>query len=116
VASEKPVEQVFEDYRQLVALVKDDNPGCQLVYLPIKPSISRWNFWDTMREVNRRIKEFNQADPNLYYLDLASPMIGASGRPKEMFFIEDGLHLNAQGYALWQSLLQPLLEKIINQK
>jgi lysophospholipase L1-like esterase len=116
VAAGKPVEQVLEDYRQLVDLIKKDNPDGKLVYLPIKPSISRWNFWETMRDVNNRIKAFNQADPNLYYLDLATPMIGASGRPKETLFIEDGLHLNAEGYALWQLLLQPLLQKIFYQK
>jgi lysophospholipase L1-like esterase len=116
VAAGKPVAQVFEDYKQLIAMIKADNPSCQLIYLPIKPSISRWHFWPTMEEINSRIENYNQEKDNLYYLDLATPMIGKSGRPNERLFIEDGLHLNAEGYALWQALLHPLLDAIFNQK
>jgi lysophospholipase L1-like esterase len=112
IAGGKPVKQVLEDYMQLIAMFKVDNPDCKVIYLPIKPSISRWSLWDKMSEVNRLIDEFNKKDKNLFYCDTATPMIGDSGRPKETLFIKDGLHLNAEGYALWQSLLQPLLEKI----
>jgi lysophospholipase L1-like esterase len=116
IAAGKPVEQVFEDYRKLIGMIKQDNPDCKLIYLPIKPSISRWSFWEKMAEVNNRIRKYNQENNTLYYLDLATPMLGESGQPKENLFIEDGLHLNAEGYALWQSLLQPLLKKILEHK
>lgn len=111
IAVGKSIDAVIIDYKKLVALIKKDNPNCKLIYLPIKPSISRWTLWSKMNEVNQRIKEFNESDDNLFYLDTATPMIGDKGTPQRDLFIEDGLHLNAEGYALWNSLLEPLLKK-----
>ena len=111
IAVGKSVEEVFEDYKKLVAIIKNDNPICRLIYLPIKPSIRRWTLWEKMNDVNMRIKEYNENDEKLFYLDTATPMIGTTDKPNESLFIEDGLHLNAEGYALWDSLLDPLLKQ-----
>ncbi len=65
-----------------------------------------------MNEVNRLIKNFNEEDDNLYYINLATPMLDPTGKPNRELFIEDGLHLNEKGYSLWQSILKKLLEKL----
>ena len=35
-------------------------------------------------------------------------MIGKDGNPKPDFFVEDGLHLTAEGYKVWTQMLCPL--------
>ena len=36
-------------------------------------------------------------------------MLSEKGLPRTELFAFDGLHLNARGYALWASILKPLL-------
>ncbi len=105
----KSARQVIEDYRELVALVRADFPGTELIFVSIKPSKARWNKWPEMREANRMVQEFADKHDNLAYADLASPLLGADGKPKDVF-MEDGLHLNDEGYRLWEKALAPYLE------
>lgn len=65
-----------------------------------------------MNDVNRLIKKFNKEDDNLYYIDLATPMLDPTGKPNRDLFIEDSLHLNKNGYSLWQSTFKNLLKKL----
>jgi len=112
VAAGKSAERVFDDYKELTAVVLKDNPDVKFVYIPIKPSTSRWRFYPVMKDANLKIYEFNRTNSSLYFIDLASPLIGSNGLPDETLFLEDGLHLNESGYELWRSLLKPLLMKL----
>ena len=78
--------------------------------MAIKPSISRWKLIDTIRKTNKQIEQITSTDSRQFFLDVDTPMIGADGKPKPELFIKDGLHLNAAGYKLWNSLLKPLLK------
>ena len=105
----KTPEQVFADYRKLVALVRSDYPKVDLVFISIKPSKLRWAMWPQMSEANRLIREYSESQPNLGYVDLATPLLGEDGQPLDVF-VDDGLHLDEQGYFLWQRALAPYLD------
>jgi lysophospholipase L1-like esterase len=38
-------------------------------------------------------------------------MLGADGMPRKDIFVEDNLHMNAEGYRIWQRILLPYLIK-----
>ncbi len=114
IAGNKTKTQVFEDYCTLVEKIQKDLPKTKLIYIPIKPSLSRWQYWEKMNQVNLLIKKYNSKNDGLFYIDLATPMLNASAKPKKTLFLEDGLHLNKTGYSLWQSLLYPILTKLYN--
>jgi lysophospholipase L1-like esterase len=56
------------------------------------------------------VKELSQAGDQLAYVDTATPLLGADGHPRPDLFLDDGLHLNEKGYALWTATLQPILQ------
>lgn len=112
IADGKSVEQVFTDYRALIELIEKRNPEVKFVYLPVKPSISRWYYWDAMSDLNGKIKTFNAGQKNLYYLDTAASLLDSIGKPDKQYFQDDGLHLNQAGYSRWNSLVLPVLEKL----
>jgi len=116
IADEKNAEQVFNDYREFVQLVEHDLPHTSILYIPIKPSLDRWSLWTEMKEVNRMIRTYTEEDDLLYYVDLATPMLGDKSLPDSSLFVEDGLHLNAGGYELWSKILLPVLEKIYSEQ
>jgi lysophospholipase L1-like esterase len=36
-------------------------------------------------------------------------MLNVEGKPMENLFVEDKLHMNEKGYAIWQKLIAPVL-------
>jgi len=110
VADGKSVSQVFEDFTEFAGRANRDFPAARILYLPIKPSLSRWQFWGKMNEVNMKVKQLCDEKKELVYADIATPMLGADGKPKPELFLEDGLHLNEAGYALWNSVLKDYLD------
>ena len=109
IAGGKSPRQVFEDFEEFVAMMRRDLPGTRLFYVAIKPSTSRWHLWREMDEVNTLIKNLAESDEDIVYVDVATPMLGEDGTPTKELFVGDGLHLNAQGYELWTSVLGPHL-------
>lgn len=109
IADRKTPQRVFDDYRAFVGLVHDKLPQTRIVFLPIKPSPKRWELWAPMREANSLIREHSQGDARLFYADVATPMLAADGTPRQELFVEDGLHLNGEGYRLWTQVVAPVL-------
>jgi lysophospholipase L1-like esterase len=109
IESGKSPQQVFDDFRTFYKLVRDRLPRTRIIYLPIKPSIARWPKWSQMQDVNARVAQLSRSDGRIIYVDTATPMLGDDGSPNGQLFLDDGLHLNERGYALWTKTLQPAL-------
>ena len=109
IAHGKGAQQVFEDFLELVVMVQKDFPGTELIFISIKPSKQRWAKWPTMTDANRLVREYARENPSLEYADLATPLLDTNDSPGD-FYVEDGLHLNEAGYALWRKALAPYLD------
>ena len=105
----KDAQRVFDDYQHFVARVREHLPGTRFYFLAIKPSIARWARWPEMSQANAMIEEWSAGDDGLVYLDVATPLLGEDGQPREDFFVFDGLHLSAEGYAAWTRAVRPRL-------
>jgi len=109
ITAGKSVSQVLADYIEFITKIKTDLPGVRLIYLPVKPSVSRWDKWPVMDQLNQEIKQYNASDSNLYYIDTATPMLVNGEKPGPELLMDDGLHLNQTGYALWTAVLTPII-------
>lgn len=110
IASGKSPQRVARDFRHFAAAIHARLPDTRIVFIAIKPSIRRWQLVGQMREANRLIRQMvDQDQERLSYVDIDAPMLGRDGKPRAELFREDGLHLNAQGYRLWASLVRPHL-------
>jgi lysophospholipase L1-like esterase len=112
IAAKKTPEQVLEDYTDFVNLVRKHLPQTKIIYLPIKPSPSRWSMWKDMKQANRLIKLYTDSDHMQYYADTATPMIDSQGKPLGDLFVADSLHLSKKGYDLWSEVLEPILDSL----
>ena len=93
-------------------MMRRDLPDTELLYLPIKPSTSRWHLWREMVEVNTLIERYAESEGDVEYVDIATPMLGDDGTPNKELFVGDGLHLNSRGYELWTLILRPYLSPV----
>jgi lysophospholipase L1-like esterase len=112
LAAGKTPEQVCADFKSFVDKLQAALPETQVAFLAIKPSPSRAKFQAAGQTANRLIQEFTATRPRLTYVDVATPMLGNDGRPREELFVKDRLHLNDAGYKLWASIVQPVLDKL----
>jgi lysophospholipase L1-like esterase len=109
LAAGRTPSRVFADFQEFVAIVHRDLPNTRVAFIAIKPSIARWNIIDKIRATNQRIRDYVGTDKRLVYVDVFTPMLDASGQPRRELFLEDGLHMNAKGYAIWRDLIAPVL-------
>lgn len=107
----KSATAVFREYHAFVELVRRSLPETRIAFIAIKPSGSRWALVDQMREANELIRRHTATDPRLLFVDVFTPMLGPDGKPRGELFVEDRLHLNAKGYALWREMLSPIVSQ-----
>jgi lysophospholipase L1-like esterase len=109
IAAGHPPDAVFSDFETFAKSVRQRLPDTRLIYLAIKPSPVRWKLWPKSQEVNTRIQEQIKKSEHDLYIDVATPILGAGGEPRKEFFRDDGLHMNPQGYKVWNKILAPVL-------
>ncbi len=103
-------EEVLENYRRFAATAHTKFPKSKLIFVSLKPSPSRWQMADNYRKTNDLIKSEIVADKRAQFVDVWSPMLGANGEPKPEIFLNDKLHLNEKGYAIWTKVLEKYLK------
>ena len=113
IASGKTAETVGNDFRAFIEKVEKQLPACRKVlYLSIKPSIKRWALAEKMQDTNSSVGKVCESSPRLEFVDIWPAMLNKEGKPQADLFVEDGLHLNDQGYAIWTKILRTHLESI----
>ncbi len=110
IAAGHSPEQVSADFGRFVAKIGAALPQTRILFISIKPSLQRWHLVEKMRQANELIRQQCAEDDHLTYVDIDTPMLGEDGQPRKELFKEDGLHLNAEGYALWTAILKPFLQ------
>jgi lysophospholipase L1-like esterase len=114
VAAGKKAHQIFEDMRAFAQAVLARDPSTHIVFISVKPSLLRWSAWPEMQATNDLLRQFTLERPNLHFVDVATPMLGADGRPMPNLFVQDGLHMTEDGYAIWNRVVGPLLARLIH--
>lgn len=105
ISNGESAEEVVADYQVFAKLVCSKLPQAHFAFLPIKPSIKRWNLWPEMKKANDAIRKLCENDKHLHYLDTVTPMMGKDRKPIESLFVEDGLHLSKSGYHKWNKVV-----------
>lgn len=102
-------QQVRADFRAVVARLRRDLPRVPIAWLAIKPSPARIDQLPAQRAANALVRAEAAKMRDVAYIDVATPMLDAQGRPRPELFIDDRLHMNADGYALWRGIVAPYL-------
>lgn len=97
--------------KHLFQVIREKMPKVPVVYISIKPSPVRDRFMAKAINCNQLIKEFLKTDPHTVYVDVFSKMITSEGKSMPELFLDDMLHMNRKGYAIWYDALLPYLLK-----
>ena len=104
-------EIVFKRFVTLFNLIRKKLPDVPVVFISLKPSPSRWQLRQKMIAANSEIKNFLRKKSKTVFVDVYHKMLGEDGKPIKEIFLDDSLHMNAKGYAIWKKLIEPYLIK-----
>ncbi len=102
---------VTKRFQQLFYSIRKELPKATITYVSIKPSPSRMHLMNKMKVTNARIKKFLKKQKRASYIDVFTPMLTADQKPKPEIFLKDSLHMNKEGYQIWQKAIKPYLLK-----
>lgn len=102
---------VFSRFAQLFDLIRNKMPQVPIAFVSLKPSPSRVHLMNKMTSANNMIKDFLKNKNKTAFIDVYSKMLNADGTPMKDIFLEDNLHMNAKGYAIWKKIIEPYLVK-----
>lgn len=106
-----PPREVLRRFVTFAERLHERLPAARLAFISIKPSPARQALLQPMRVANRLIETYVRGRPQLAYVNVFEPMLDADGLPRGELFTADGLHMNADGYALWRSILAPIVRR-----
>lgn len=104
-------QMVFDRFRTLYGMIREEMKTIQVAYVSLKPSPSRRKYWPKMIEANKMIKDYISKQSHASFINVFDVMMNASHQPKPEIFLEDSLHMNAKGYAIWKKAIEPYLIK-----
>jgi lysophospholipase L1-like esterase len=111
-ASDKvSAKMVVDRFKTLFGLIRAKLPTTSIAFISLKPSPSRQHLMTKMEAVNKEIKTYLKGKAQTAFIDVYHAMLTREGLPMPQLFIEDNLHMNAQGYAIWKKLIEPYLLK-----
>ena len=115
LAKNFPAPMIIRNYEKIVQRIKSESPQTDIyvqTLMPVNNTFTQfkghYNKDEVIAEVNEGIRriakeqEVNLIDLHPHFLDAEQRLI------KE--YTEDGLHLNAEGYAAWAEILMPYLK------
>lgn len=114
LAGGKEIEVLLEDFRRFIAWTHESLPETRVVFLAVKPSPSRIALLQKQQVFNRRLGELVAGNPQLGFVDVATPMLDARGAPREELFLADRLHMKPSGYDVWTRVVRPVLQALVS--
>jgi lysophospholipase L1-like esterase len=107
LAAGKTPEQIAADFQAFTRVVHNALPQTRIIFLSIKPSPLRWRLHEKSDRANALIAGICKSQTATEYVDVATPLLGAEGKPRRELYRWDGLHLNDKGYEIWAAVVGP---------
>ena len=104
-------EMVFQHFQELFNIIRKKNPSTPVAFISLKPSPSRQHLWQQMEIANDQIRHHLSKKKRASFIDVYHKMFNRDGTVRKDIFTEDNLHMNAEGYKIWQKIMEPYLLK-----
>lgn len=108
--------EVSQLFRKTLYIIRRKFTDTPVFWISVTPTPSRWAVWPEIKEANGMIKEICDSHRNTYFIDTEKYFLNSSGLPRSELFVEDKLHLNDEGYAIWTGIIKNELNNVLVNK
>ena len=110
VAGDETADTILNRTVRLYRAIRAKMPDVPIAYISFKPSPSRDKYVQKAIDANLLIRKFLDKEQHTVFIDIF-PLMLKDGKSRPELFVEDMLHMNAQGYAIWDKAVKPFLVK-----
>ena len=103
-------QNVYDDFVQVLTLVRAEVPKTEFYYMSMKLSPSRYKHNSEILQGDKMIEDFIKKQKRTHYLDVNTPLLNAKASPDSVYFKPDMLHLKPNGYEKWEQVVGPYLK------
>jgi lysophospholipase L1-like esterase len=111
---DKSPREVASLFRYTLKVIRKSHPDTPVFWIAVTPTQSRWTVWEKIQDANRRISDLCAGNPNTFFIRTDFAFLMKDGKPDTSLFIEDQLHLNGKGYAIWTTIIKKELDTVLN--
>ncbi len=97
--------------KTLFYVIRTNLPTATISYVAMKPSPARERLQQKVKAANNEIKVFLKTQKRTQYINVYDAMLTKNGNLRPELYVEDQLHMNSDGYAIWQRIIAPYLIK-----
>lgn len=106
-----PPADIAANLKVFHARVRAAYPRIPIAWCLVMPRKGDDTYPERIRELNARIYEIAASDNRMVVCDTFTPLALPDGSSKPEDFVPDRLHLNPAGYAVWKSVLYPIVSR-----
>ena len=110
IASGESPKAIFKEAKQLREMIEKKFPEVPVVFISAKPSVARAHLKEGYEALNKKLKKYADSKKNTMFADVYTAMLDENGEVYKHIFLEDKLHMNKEGYKIWQDVLAPYLD------
>lgn len=103
-------EIVTNRFITLFSELRKEIPRAEIVFVSMKPSPSRQHLMREINAANTSIRDFLKTKRRTAFVNIWEEMLDEDGAPRKELFLKDMLHMNEDGYAIWQKAIKPYLK------
>lgn len=109
LAKGKSPEELAKEYEDFSNRLKKALPKTKLVYLAVRPSLSRIAIVDKQKQFNGWLEKYCKSQKGRFFLDMHSPFYLPDGTLMPDIFVADRLHLNEKGYQIFSAKIREFI-------
>ena len=103
-------QQTYDRFVDLFQYVRQKLPNVSFLFISIKQSPSRRQYYPAVAEANQLIKAFLDKQKNAQFVDIRPVMLQPNGQSRPELFKADSLHMTPVGHQAWTPLVAPYLK------
>jgi lysophospholipase L1-like esterase len=105
ISDKKRLKDILNSFSIIISKIKKQNEAVQIILISPKPSIARWHLKRKYIKLNKKLKKMCEDNDYLEFANVWDVML-EKRKVKKGLFIDDGLHMNDEGYKLWYSVIK----------
>lgn len=105
ISDKKRLKDILNSFSIIISKIKKENAAAKIILISSKPSIARWHLKRKYIRLNKKLKEMCEDDDYLEFVNVWDMML-EKRKVKKGLFLDDGLHMNDEGYKLWYSVIK----------
>jgi len=105
-----PIPGIISNMKEFIEITSMQKPVPEIYLISPKPAIARIHLWPEYEKLHDAMIKLSDEYENVVFVDVAMEMFKEDGELNKDIFIEDGVHMNDEGYRIWTEVIRKAME------